>query len=742
MTTLSTASPEPLPRRAIAMLASLCAGCLLVVALATPSPDRPGPTWIERHLSADEQQRVQRLAEEIAAVQGPAGAAPEELRTRVRALSIREAAALGTLLLDGGHPDPAAWLMLAHERETEALDRLRELQNRLGYPEPDITYLETTVQGPQRLRIAVGEDVLTEVTGAALLAFYDGGIPAATDFGDEDVATLLHLPGLEWIHADWSKLTDAGVIRLASLPRLNDLRIGGADVGDASLDAVGRRKSLRVLDVSGAKRVTDAGVAALAGCRTLESLNLSQTGITSQSLPTVSSFRQLRELNLSNTGVREGLWRLGVLKRLERLELGGLGNRETPLTGDDFAFLRKLRNLQHLSLRGTWTRELEIVDFPDLEHLYLGSPILRSLTLEKLPQVQSLRVLPEPGAEPFRLDTLTLRDMDSLVQVRLPHLEREAADGMAEGLPTLPRLAWLEFDGTVTDSLAAELGECGELFALELGDAAVKDSQLAAIAQAPKLQRLTLNGSELTGEGLSALANAKTLSRLTIFDLDVGTADFRFPGDAGVDVRLNGGRIDTLRIDAESSVRSLYLIGTVVREVDVRDSHTLTGLNMLDVTIDRLTVAFCLQLESFFCGYESKIGTLQLRHLPRLYSITIQERANPGEMDWAELPAVRRVSFWAGDVGVRHIRLLQKLPQVTKVDVSGTYLGDEAAAILARVSTLQSVSASGSFQTTGLEKLRTLPNLKTLLLYHHDGVDWTPQQARQMFDHVREMVVF
>src|SRR5690606_39027429 len=120
------------------------------------------------------------------------------------------------------------------------------------------------------------------------------------------------------------------------------------------------------------------------------------------------------------------------------------------------------------------------------------------------------------------------------------------------------------------------------------------------------------------------LANAKTLSRLTIFDLDVGTADFRFPSDTGVDVRLNGGRIDTLRIDAESSVRSLYLIVTVVRELDVRDSHTLTGPNMLDVTIDRLTVASCSQLESFFCGYETETGTLQLKGLPRLYSITIQ----------------------------------------------------------------------------------------------------------------------
>ncbi|QDU38615.1 Leucine Rich repeats (2 copies) [Maioricimonas rarisocia] len=418
MTTHFAAGPEPLPRRAIAVLASLCGSCLLVVALATPSPERPRAGWIERHLSADEQVRVRKLAEAIVARQGAIVDAPEELCRRIRRLSIREAAALGTMLLDGGHPDPAAWLSLPHNRETAALTRLQELQRRIGYGEAGITYLETAVRGPQRLRDMVGEELLTEVTGAALLAFYDGGIPAATDFSDEDVVTLTRLPGLEWIHADWSKLTDAGVVRLASLPRLTELRIAGADVGDRSLEVLGRQKTLRVLDVSGAKRVTDAGMAALAASRQLEVLNLSGTGITSRSLPTISRFRRLRELALSDTAVREGLWRLGVLKRLERLELGGLGSRDEPLTAADFEFLSKLRNLKSLSVADTWTRQLTVVELPNLVHLYLGSPMLRDLTLENLPQVQSLRVLPDPGAaEPFRLESLSIGRMASLLQV-------------------------------------------------------------------------------------------------------------------------------------------------------------------------------------------------------------------------------------------------------------------------------------------------------------------------------------
>ncbi|MFG0334452.1 MAG: hypothetical protein ACF8TS_13895, partial [Maioricimonas sp. JB049] len=651
----------------------MLAGLLLFVSLRVPPPAGPDVTWIEENLSASEIENVRQIALQVASVEGGVTEAAPELRSRVRALSIREAAALGTVLLDGGYSDPAAWLKLAHERETEALSRLRELQKRLGYGEPGITYLETTARGPQRLQDEVGEELLTEVTGAALLAFYDGGIPAATDFGDEDVATLLNLPGLEWIHADWSQLTDTGVIRLASLPRLKDLRISNADVGDSALQAISHRKALRVLDVSDATRVTNAGVAALAGCRNLEVLNLNETGITSQCLPTISRFRQLRELVLSGTGVQSELWRLGVLKRLERLELGSLGSRDAPLTAADFEFLSKLRNLKILSVADTWTRKLKVVGLPDLVQLYLGSPMLRNLTLDNLPQVRSLRVLPDPGApEPFRLKSLSIGRMDALVQVRLPHLEQDAADGFAEGLVTLPRLAILNLDGTLTDALAASIGQCEELVTLDLGDADVTDSQLTSIVRAPKLQQLTLNGSELTEDGLRAVAAARALSRLTVFDLNVETADFRFGSDTGVDLQLNGGRIDTLRIAADDPVRSIYLIGTTVRDLDVRDCRTLTGLNLLEVKIDRVTVASCSRLEGFFCGYESKIGTLRLEDLPRLEAITIQERANPGEMDWSGLPAVRRVSFWAADIDERHVQTLLRLPELRDVDLSGT----------------------------------------------------------------------
>ncbi|QDU38614.1 hypothetical protein Mal4_29430 [Maioricimonas rarisocia] len=280
------------------------------------------------------------------------------------------------------------------------------------------------------------------------------------------------------------------------------------------------------------------------------------------------------------------------------------------------------------------------------------------------------------------------------------------------------------------------------MVALDLGDAAVTDSQLESIVRAPKLQQLTLNGSELTEEGLSALAAASAMSRLTITDLDVDQANFRFSNASGVDLLLTGGRIGSLELGADDAVTTLSLQGIDIGELTVRDCNVLSSISLLEMTADTLMVESCPQLESFFCGYESKISTLQLRNLPRLYLMTIQERANPGELDWSKLPAVRRVSYWAADIDERHMRALTQLPGLVSVDVSGTDLGEEAAAILAQIPTLQQISASGSFQLAALEWLASLPELRSLKLYHHDGVDWTPEQARQLFDHMRELTIF
>lgn len=76
------------------------------------------------------------------------------------------------------------------------------------------------------------------------------------------------------------------------------------------------------------------------------------------------------------------------------------------------------------------------------------------------------------------------------------------------------------------------------------------------------------------------------------------------------------------------------------------------------------------------------------------------------------------------------------------LDLSGTQLGDDTAAVIPRLSTLTHLGAGGHFGWRGLMEIGKLPSLRTLNLYHGDRSDWSPQQAREYFESVRDVSVF
>jgi hypothetical protein len=106
------------------------------------------------------------------------------------------------------------------------------------------------------------------------------------------------------------------------------------------------------------------------------------------------------------------------------------------------------------------------------------------------------------------------------------------------------------------------------------------------------------------------------------------------------------------------------------------------------------------------------------------------------------LPALNKVEFWAAKVQKQHIEALAGLSALRELDISSTPLRDEAAAAVAELKTLESLSASFHFTKTGLKMLARLPALQKLYLYHRDHSDWTPEEARRMFSHVKSVTVF
>ncbi|MBL4687051.1 MAG: hypothetical protein JKY37_20815 [Nannocystaceae bacterium] len=74
--------------------------------------------------------------------------------------------------------------------------------------------------------------------------------------------------------------TDTDVVHLAEFEYLRRLRLFDADITDETLKLVADLKYLKLLDLCGAKAITDAGIAELAGLHKLEKLGLSETSVT------------------------------------------------------------------------------------------------------------------------------------------------------------------------------------------------------------------------------------------------------------------------------------------------------------------------------------------------------------------------------------------------------------------------------------------------------------------------------
>lgn len=99
--------------------------------------------------------------------------------------------------------------------------------------------------------------------------FTDAGLDAVAPIADK-IASL---------DIARSKVTDAGLAKVAAMKNLKELHLEGTTIGDAGLDHLKGLAELEYLNLYGTK-VTDAGVAKLAGLGKLKALYLWQSGVT------------------------------------------------------------------------------------------------------------------------------------------------------------------------------------------------------------------------------------------------------------------------------------------------------------------------------------------------------------------------------------------------------------------------------------------------------------------------------
>lgn len=147
--------------------------------------------------------------------------------------------------------------------------------------------------------------------------------------------------------------TDADMIHVGNLARLEDLRLGGPnEVTDDGVANVERLTCLKSLDLSGFF-IGDAGIAHLGAITGLESLSLTFQKISDSGLEHLEGLKRLNFLVLSETNITDaGLAHLKGLTSLETLYLGG-----TKISDAGLTYIKGLTRLKYLNVVATKVTE-------------------------------------------------------------------------------------------------------------------------------------------------------------------------------------------------------------------------------------------------------------------------------------------------------------------------------------------------------------------------------------------------
>jgi len=124
--------------------------------------------------------------------------------------------------------------------------------------------------GPAWLRRLLGVDFRNAATWV-----YLAGAPTT----DADLVHLRNLPKLNWLHVGNKPITDDGLAHLAHCTQLESLDLGGTEITDVGLDKLTSLRRLKMLDVGGTE-ITDAGARKLQNLEHLADLFVSRSRIT------------------------------------------------------------------------------------------------------------------------------------------------------------------------------------------------------------------------------------------------------------------------------------------------------------------------------------------------------------------------------------------------------------------------------------------------------------------------------
>jgi hypothetical protein len=213
----------------------------------------------------------------------------------------------------------AVWLGLTFNRvrqQRAAVARIQQLGGTIQYAhEIDSSgrrIPDPSLPGSPWLRRLLGAEFFDSVVRVDL----DG-----TAVTNDDLRIIGRLRGVESMHLNSTKVSDAGVYELRSWRKLHYLGLMETRITSTSLEHLAGLQELNCLPL-GKTAVDDAGLVHLRGRRKLMILGLGETRVTSQGLQHLHSCTELTDLSLRSTAVDDdALETLLSLPNLGRLDV-------------------------------------------------------------------------------------------------------------------------------------------------------------------------------------------------------------------------------------------------------------------------------------------------------------------------------------------------------------------------------------------------------------------------------------
>jgi len=211
-----------------------------------------------------------------------------------------------------------------------------------------------TPPGPKWLVGLLGVDFFADVTSVSIRQPQTDAI----------LAHVGRLRRLKWLDVRSMRVTDAGLAHLAGLSDLRSLScLGTPGLTDAGLAHLAGLERLEALSIEGPTGIEGPGLAHLARLDRLRFLAIHTEN--DAGLPSLSRLTGLRKLSISMTKVTDAA--LAALSRLTWLEDLAFGGE----TGSDvgMAHLRALRNLEMLQVYGAWFTDNGLAPVTEMDHL-------------------------------------------------------------------------------------------------------------------------------------------------------------------------------------------------------------------------------------------------------------------------------------------------------------------------------------------------------------------------------------